>query len=307
MVSWRGVGTPSSRPKRAIPPFRKSISVALRASTSCSIEALWPYATSGRAAWSISSSGSASSSMPCAAATALPSSTSPETTARRSGRSHTRPWVSPVRAPIGLVAALKITLRHWPGRASSTATAGIPARVQASASGSIASTAIGRGSNGPKVVSPLTSHCTTPGSSSLPAGKVVPRITRSTCSESVSSFPTPFITDATAPAENTSAVAEIAAAACIAFVATIPKSHGGIAAGSLVAFGRPTISPAPVNCKPLFLIASICASFKSNAHTSTSASVARLAANSEPTAPHPTTQILMCLPSRAGLARAGRT
>jgi acetolactate synthase-1/3 small subunit len=58
---------------------------------------------------------------------------------------------------------------------------------------------IGRGSNGPKVVSPLTSHCTWPGSSSLPAGKVVPRITRSTWPASVSSLPTPFITVATAP------------------------------------------------------------------------------------------------------------
>ena len=53
-MSWSGVGTPSSRPKRAMPPLRKSISVGRRASTSCSIDALWPYATSGRAAWSIS-------------------------------------------------------------------------------------------------------------------------------------------------------------------------------------------------------------------------------------------------------------
>ena len=44
----------------------------------------------------------------------------------------------PVSAPIGFVAALKTTFRHWPGRASSTACAGIPARVQASANGSIA-------------------------------------------------------------------------------------------------------------------------------------------------------------------------
>ena len=98
----------------------------------------------------------------------------------------------------------------------------MPARVHASASGSIAATSIGRGSNGPNVVSPLTSHCTTPGSSSLPAGKVVPRITRSTCAASVSSFPTPFITDATAPSANACAVAVIAPSACIAFVATIP-------------------------------------------------------------------------------------
>ena len=42
MTSFRGVGTPCSRPKRAMPPFRNSISVARRASTSWSIEALCP-------------------------------------------------------------------------------------------------------------------------------------------------------------------------------------------------------------------------------------------------------------------------
>ena len=80
-------------------------------------------------------------------------------------------------------------------------------------------------------MSPLTSHCTWPGSSSLPAGNVVPRITRATWRASVSSLPTPFITDATAPSAKACAVAEIADSACIAFVATMPKSHGGSAAG----------------------------------------------------------------------------
>ena len=37
-------------------------------------------------------------------------------------------------APTGFVAALKMTLRHWAGRASSTASVGMPPRVQASAS-----------------------------------------------------------------------------------------------------------------------------------------------------------------------------
>ena len=41
MASLSGIGTPSSRPKRAMPPFRKSISVARRASTSWSMLALW--------------------------------------------------------------------------------------------------------------------------------------------------------------------------------------------------------------------------------------------------------------------------
>ena len=43
-----------------------------------------------------------------------------------------------------------------------------------------------------KVVSPFTSHCTWPGSSSFPAGNVVPRMTRATCSAIASSLPTPF-------------------------------------------------------------------------------------------------------------------
>ena len=41
IASFSGVGTPCSRPKRTIPPFRKSISVVRRASTSWSIDALW--------------------------------------------------------------------------------------------------------------------------------------------------------------------------------------------------------------------------------------------------------------------------
>ena len=39
-ASLSGVGTPWSRPKRAMPPLRKSTSVGRRASTSCSIDAL---------------------------------------------------------------------------------------------------------------------------------------------------------------------------------------------------------------------------------------------------------------------------
>src|SRR6266511_1112782 len=160
-TAWfAGVGTPWSPPKRTMPPLRKSTSVARRASTSCSIDALWSYATSFRAAWLIKSSGSASISMPCAAATAFPSSTSFVTSARRSGRSQTRPWVRRVSAPSGFVAALKMSFRHCGPRASATTCVGKPARVHASARRSICSIGAGRGSNGPKVVSPLTSHCT---------------------------------------------------------------------------------------------------------------------------------------------------
>ena len=42
IASFSGVGTPSSRPKRPMPPFRKSISVWRRASTSWSMLALCP-------------------------------------------------------------------------------------------------------------------------------------------------------------------------------------------------------------------------------------------------------------------------
>ena len=93
----------------------------------------------------------------------------------------------------------------------------------------------GLGSNGPNVVSPLTSHCTTPGSRIFPAGKVVPRITRATCGAIPSSLPTPFWTEATAPSANACAVAAIAASVCIAFVATIPNSQAGSSAASAVA------------------------------------------------------------------------
>ncbi len=99
--------------------------------------------------------------------------------------------------------------------------------MQASASRSISSSGAGLGSNGPMVVSPFTSHCTWPGSRIRPAGKVVPRITRPTCAASTSSLPIPFCTEATAPSANAGAVAAIAGSVCIAFVATIPKSHGG--------------------------------------------------------------------------------
>ena len=56
-------------------------------------------------------------------------------------------------------------------------------------------------------------------------------MTRPTWRASVSSLPTPFITDATAPFANAWAVASIACSACIALVATMPKSHGGRADG----------------------------------------------------------------------------
>ena len=128
--------------------------------------------------------------------------------------------------------------------------------MHASASRSISAIGAGFGSNGPIVVSPFTSHCTWPGSTMRPAGKVVPRITRSTWAASTSSLPIPFCTVQTEPSANACAVAAIALSVCIAFVSTIPKSHGGSSAASLVARGWPSTSPAPESRRPSRLIAS---------------------------------------------------
>ena len=109
-----------------------------------------------------------------------------------------------------------------------------------------------------------------------------------TCAAIVSSLPTPFWTDATAPSAKACAVAAIAASVCIAFVATIPKSHAGSSAASLVARSRVACtSPAPVRRRPRSLIAATCASARSYAHTSTSSRDARFAAKRLPTAPQP--------------------
>ena len=95
----------------------------------------------------------------------------------RVGGSATWPCVRPVSAAIAFEAALKISLRHWAPRASSSACVGMPPRVQASASASTSSIGAGLGSKGPMCVSPFVSQPTWPGSITWPAGKVVPRIT----------------------------------------------------------------------------------------------------------------------------------
>ena len=85
----------------------------------------------------------------------------------------------------------------------------------------------------------------------------------------------------------------IAASVCIAFVATMPKSHAGNSCASVVARRRPTTSPAPESRSPFGVDrVDVLARDASNAHTSTSSSCARFAANNEPTAPQPTMQIL---------------
>ena len=169
--------------------------------------------------------------MPCADATAFPSSTSALTSARRSGRSQTRPCVRPVSAPTGFVAELKITLRHWAGRASATAAVGIPPRVHASASSSISSARAGCGSNGPERRVALHVPLHDARLEDLPGRERRPADDPADVRATTSSLPTPFCTVATAPSANACAVAAIAPFVCIAFVATIPKSHGGSDAG----------------------------------------------------------------------------
>ena len=120
----------------------------------------------------------------------------------------------------------------------------------------------------------------------------MPRITRSTCSAIASSLPSPFCTDATHPSANACAVAAIAAAVCIAFVATMPKSHGGIPAASLVAAWTPDDVAGAGEPQAVAVDRVDVHSLRSNAQTSTSSSSARFAANSDPTAPQPTTQTL---------------
>ena len=133
--------------------------------------------------------------MPCAAATALPSSTRPVTSARRPGRSQTRPCVRPVSAPIGFVDGVEDHLAPLRRRGRRRRpSSGMPPRVQASASarspprGGRAAARTGRTSCRP-------SRPTARGRARAACrpGTSCPRITRSTCSAIVSSLPTPFM------------------------------------------------------------------------------------------------------------------
>jgi hypothetical protein len=89
-------------------------------------------------------------------------------------------------------------------------------------------------------------------------------MTRSTCPAIVSSLPIPFWTEQTEPSANACAVAAIAASVCIAFVATMPKSHGGRPAASVVA--RIPVawrSPTPERRSPRSLIPRTCSTSRS--------------------------------------------
>ena len=168
MASWSGVGVNSRRSER----FRRSGSrsrwhAAPRrpgASTPCG-RTRRPAARRGRSA----PRDRRRSVIPCATATALPSSTRPETRARRSGRSQTRPWVRPVSAPTRFVEALKVTLRHWRTRVGRGRRRHAGARARLRQQGDLVD-GIGRGSYGPKVVSPSRPTGRRPARAACPPG-----------------------------------------------------------------------------------------------------------------------------------------
>ena len=129
-----------------------------------------------------------------------------------------------------------MTLVHMGPRGSATDFVSIPARVSAAASASDSSWLAGLSLNGPIWVSPLVSWLHTPGAVICPAGNVVPMMTRGTYSAMISSLPTPFCTEHTAPSANTWATAAMAARVYRVFTAMIPKSQGGISLASLRAW-----------------------------------------------------------------------
>ena len=183
------------------------------------------------------------------------------TSARRSGRSQTRPCVRPVSAPIGFVAALKITLRHCAPRASATAVGRHPAaRAGVGEPLDLLGARRARLERAERRVALARPTARRPARGSSRPGTSCRGSPARRARAITSSLPTPFWTDATAPSANACAVAAIAASVCIAFVATIPKSQAGSSAASLVARIRVACtSPAPVSRSPRSLIASTCA------------------------------------------------
>ena len=142
---------------------------------------------------------------------------------------------------------------------------------------------------------PCTSHCTTPGSTTLPAGNVVPRITRSTCRGEHLLVADPVLDGRDASRRRTRARSRRSrASVCIAFVATIPKSQGGSSAASAVARSRPTTSPAPRQPQAVAVDrVDVVARRGRTPRPRRRRASPRFAANSEPTAPQPTMQTLI--------------
>ena len=191
------------------------------------------------------------------------------------GRSQTRPCVRPVSAPIGFVAALKITLRHCGPRASATA-----CRRHAGARAGVGEALdllerrrarLERPERRVALDVPLhdagLEDLARPGRSCR--GSRARRGAAST-----SSLPIPFCTDATAPSANACAVAAIAALGVHRLRRDDPEvARRQLAPRRVVARSRPTTSPAPDSRRPFALIASTCSCARSYAHTSTSSSV----------------------------------
>ena len=170
----------------------------------------------------------------------------------------------------------------------------MPARVHASASRSISSTgARAAARTARSSCRPSRPTGRGPGSTIRPAGNVVPRITRSTCAGDRLLVADPVLDRADARRPRTRARSPRAPrSVCIAFVATMPKSQAGSSAASLVAAHPPDHLARAREPQPVLVDRATCSSARSYAQTSTSSSCARFAANSDPTAPQPTTQTL---------------
>jgi len=223
--------------------------------------------------------------MPCAAAIALPSFTRPLNERAQVGALADAPVRQPGERADRVRRRVEDDLRHCAGRASATASDGMPS-VHASASRSISSALADWPARTAEGRVALTSHCTTPGLEQLARREGGAADHPPTWRARVSSLPTPFITDATRPREDVRGGGDRRLGGAIALVATMLSSHGGISEASLVARSRPTTSPAPVNgararCR-------VTSGREIERPHSTSSRVARFAAKSEPTAPQPT-------------------
>ena len=255
IASFSGVGTPSSRPKRPMPPFKNSISVCARLDV-LEHARLVVVGDVGLRGVVDELLGIGVEDDPCAPATAFPSSTSALTIARRSGRSHAAVREPGERAD-GVRRGVEDDLAPLRRPGVRDRRVGMPPRVHASASARSRPHARA-GSNGPSVVSPFTSHCTTPGSRIFPAGNVVPRMTRPTCASRPPrcrrrSAPSPR------PRPRTRRRRRDRAFRVHRLRRDDPEVARRSSLASVVAVGRPRTSPTPTSRSPFALIASTCA------------------------------------------------
>ena len=177
------------------------------------------------------------------------------------GCSQTRPCVSPVSAPIGFVAALKITLRHCGPRASATARRRhAAARAGVREPLDLGRTAPARPRTGRASCRPSRPTARRRARGSSPPGTSCRGSRARRARASTSSLPIPFCTVATQPSANACAVAAIAGVG----VHRLRRDDPEVARRQLGGVGRrartrPTTSPAPTSRRPSRLIASTCA------------------------------------------------